>query len=81
MTQAVDIIKTYFMDSDSRQIDMPRVVDCLADTTVYQNESPDLCRKECERLGGENNCVYVFTSPVKCDKIKELVRGTELTLF
>ena len=43
---------------------MSRVVDCLADTTVYQNESPDLCAKECERLGGKSKNYFVFSDGI-----------------
>lgn len=57
------------------------VQDCLSDCTIYDHESKIEADRECERLGGKNKCFYVFTSPVKCDKIKESVRGTELTLF
>ena len=59
------------------------VHDCLSDCTVSDHESKLEADNECERLGGEKKCFYVFTSPVKCDKIKESVgeRGIELSLF
>lgn len=59
------------------------VHDCLSDCTISDHGSKLEADMECERLGGENKCFYVFTSPVKCDKIKESVGagGIELSLF
>lgn len=39
---------------------MPRIVDCLSDETVFRDDSIELCRKECERLGGNKRGYYVF---------------------
>lgn len=60
---------------------MLTVHDCLSDCTISDYESKLEADRECERLGGKNKCFYVFTMPVKCDKLKESVSGTELSLF
>ena len=62
---------------------MPTVYDCLADEPIKDCETMGEAVELQKTKGGENNCVYVFTSPVKCDKIKESVseRDFELSLF
>ena len=60
---------------------MPTVYDCLADEPIKDCETMGEAVELQKMKGGENKCFYVFTSPVKCDKIKESVSGTELTLF
>ena len=62
---------------------MPTVYDCLADEPIKDCDTMGEAVELQKTKGGENNCVYVFTMPVKCDKIKESVgeRGIELSLF
>ena len=60
---------------------MIQVFDCLADEPIKDCDTMGEAVELQKMRGGENNCVYVFTMPVKCDKIKESVRGTELSLF
>ncbi|OPZ41574.1 MAG: hypothetical protein BWY95_02580 [Bacteroidetes bacterium ADurb.BinA104] len=62
---------------------MPTVYDCLADEPIKDCETMGEAVELQKMKGGENKCFYVFTSPVKCDKIKESVgeRGIELSLF
>jgi hypothetical protein len=62
---------------------MPTVYDCLADEPIKDCETMGEAVELQKAKGGENNCVYVFTSLGKCDKIKESVseRGVELSLF
>lgn len=58
---------------------MPTVYDCLADEPIKDCETMGEAVELQKMKGGENNCVYVFTSPVKCAIVKELARGTGLT--
>lgn len=60
--------------------------DCLSDTIISEYKDKLEADSVCESMGGKNKCFFVFetfTSPVKCDKIKESVseRGIELSLF
>ena len=60
---------------------MPTVYDCLADEPIKDCDTMGESIELQKAKGGKNKCFYVFTSPVKCDKIKESARGTELSLF
>lgn len=61
---------------------MPRVVDCLSDEAVFRDDSIAICEKECESIGGNKKCYYVFTEIERHDIVKEVKSPKgELTLF